>query len=273
MPPGGMPAAGRLAFGLMAPVILVTALRLMLVIGCALLIALSCAPAKTVKRTGPAIALSAESWDFGTLKRGEKNAGEISVSNEGTDTLSVSLHPTCDCLEARMESDRLAPGESLPVYLTYLGDEIKDRTTKTLYVDSNDEVNSRIAVRVTGRVIKGDGPHLVVEPDPLLFDPEDPEYPEAGLELLNRGGRPLEIIDIRCFGCEVGYWEPTSLAAPGKGSGNGSGSTPEEQMISEPVYVMELRVRKLGNWTGTRWIEIETSDPVNPVKKVSILEL
>ena len=76
---------------------------------------------------------------------------------------------------------------------------IKDKTTKTLYVDSNDEVNPRIAVKVTGKVIPGDGPHLVVRPDPLLLDPENPGYPEARLELLNRGGRHLEIIEIRCF--------------------------------------------------------------------------
>ena len=238
-------------------------LRLMLAAAFALLISLSCAPGKTVKRDGPAISLSAESWDFGTLKRGEKNAGEITIGNEGTDTLSVSFYPTCDCLEARMESEKLAPGESLPVYLTYLGDEIKEKTTKTLYVESNDEVNPRIAVKVTGKVIKGDGPHLIVRPSPLLFDPEDPGYPRVRLELTNRGGRPLELIEIRCFGCDVDNWEPVSIAAPGH----------DEEGNAIPGLRYGMWVRKLENWTGTRWIEIETNDPVNPVKKVAILEL
>jgi len=227
-----------------------------------LLFMLACAPAKTVKRTGPAISLGAEAWDFGTLKRGEKNAGEITIANAGTDTLSVSLHPTCDCLEAWMESDRLAPGQSLPVYLTYLGDEIKDRTTKTLYVDSNDEVNPRIAVKVTGKVIKGDGPHLMLEPDPLLLHPEDPYYPEAFLKLSNIGMKYLDIIDIRCFGCEVVHWEPVGLTASGYDGGDAIAGR-----------IQNFRVRKLENWTGTRWIEIETNDPVNPVNKVAILEL
>jgi hypothetical protein len=235
--------------------------------GCAILFCLACAPAKTVKetthsRTGPAINLSAESWDFGTLKRGQESAGEITAANQGTDTLSVSLHSTCDCLEARMESDRLAPGESLPVYLTYLGDEIKEKTTKTLYIDSNDEVYPRIAVTVTGKVIKGDGPHLMVEPDPLLLDPEDPHYPEAFLKLSNIGMKYLDIIDIRCFGCEVGHWERLALTAP-EGSGEDAA----------PGRIQNFKVRKLENWTGTRWIEIETNDPVTPIKKVAILEL
>jgi hypothetical protein len=236
---------------------------LIMVAECAFLTFLACAPAKIVKRDGPAISVSAEVWDFGTLKRGEKNAGEITISNQGSDTLSVSLHPTCDCLEARMESERLAPGETLPVYLTYLGDEIKERTTKTLYVDSNDEVNPRIAVKVTGKVIPGDGPHLVVSPDPLLFDPEDPGYPTARLELLNRGVRQLEIAEIRCFGCEVDNREPVSLA--------GSGYDEEGDEVTGPVY--GIWVLRLENWAGTRWIELETNDPVNPVKKVAILEL
>jgi hypothetical protein len=228
----------------------------MLIAGCVLLPSLACAPAKTVKRTGPAISISADSWDFGTLKRGEKNAGEITIANAGTDTLSVSLHPTCDCLEAWMDSDRLAPGQSLPVYLTYLGDEIKDRTTKTLYVDSNDEVNPRIAVKVTGKVIPGDGPHLLVTPDPFLFDPEDPMYPDIPLLVFNIGKGFLEIREIRFFGCAAD-WDPATLPVS-----LGSGGTMEV-----------LAVRKLEGWTGTRWIEIETDDPVNPVKKVAILEL
>jgi len=235
--------------------------RLMLTVGCALLITLACAPAKTVKqtgikRTGPVISLSAGSWSFGTLKRGEKSSGEITVANAGTDTLSVKLHPTCDCLEAWMDSDRLAPGESLPVYLTYLGDEIKDKTTKTLYVDSNDEIKTRIAVRVTGKVIPGDGPHLRVTPDPLLFDPENPGYPEAPLAILNIGKGCLEIKEIRLFGCTAD-WHP---AGPPVSLNSG------EEKIAFGVHILE-------GWSGTRWIEIETNDPVNPLKKVAILEL
>jgi hypothetical protein len=231
-------------------------LRLMAGVTCAILIALSCAPGKTVKRTGPAISLSADSWTFGTLKRGEKITGEITVSNAGTDTLSVRLHPTCDCLEARMDTGRLAPGESLPIYLTYLGDEIKDKTTKTLYVDSNDEARARIALEVTGKVIPGDGPHLLVTPDPFLFDPEDPRYPELPLTIFNIGKGYLEIVGIRFFGCTAD-WDPAALPVS-----LGSGGT---------EFV--LGVRKLEGWTGTRWIEIETNDPVNPVKKVAVLEL
>ena len=221
-----------------------------------LLLMLACAPARTVKRTGPAVSLSADFWDFGTLKRGEKNAGELTIVNEGTDTLSISLHPTCDCLEAWMDSDRLAPGESLPIYLTYLGDEIKDRTSKTLYVDSNDEMNPRIAVKVTGKVIPGDGPHLAVTPDPLLFDAEDPLYPVVQLTILNIGRDQLEVREIRFFGCTAD-WDPAGL--PVKLDSDGE--------------KIEFGVLKLEGWTGTRWIEIETDDPVNPLKKIPILEL
>ncbi len=222
--------------------------------------ALACAPGKTVKeqavsRTGPAIELSSRSWDFGTLKRGEKNAGEITAANVGTDTLSISLYPTCDCLEAWMDSDRLAPGEALTIRMTYLGDEIKDRLTKTLYVESNDEQNPRIAFAVTGKVIPGDGPHLKVTPDPLLFDPEDSHYPEASLTFRNIGNGKLEVMELRCFGCQ---------------SDHGASSLPLSLGAGTEVFI---RIMKLEGWTGARWIEIESDDPVHPLKKVSILEL
>lgn len=209
------------------------------------------------------VSLSADSWNFGTLKRGEKNTGEITVANQGSDTLSIALHLTCDCLEAWMDTARLAPGESLPIHLAYRGDDIKDRITKTLYVDSNDPASPRIAVEVTGQVIPGDGPHLAVMTDPLLFDPEDPLYPEASLQLRNVGGQHLEIIDVRCFGCEIDHWEPVSLAGRGRVAG--------ESALGDAVYT--IKVRKIESWTGTRWIEIESDDPVTPVRKVAILEL
>lgn len=225
--------------------------------------ALACAPAGSVKRpaspgkmAGPAIALSSRTWDFGTLKRGEKSSGEITVTNAGSEPLTVSLYPTCDCLEARMDSEEVAPGEALPIYMTYLGDEIKDRLTKTLYVESNDQSNPRIAVTVTGRVIPGDGPHLRVSPDPLLFDPEDPLYPEASLALDNIGRADLELKEMRFFGC-VADLDPASLPISLTGGGAG----------------LVLRLEKLDGWSGTRWIEIESDDPVHPVKKVSVLEL
>ncbi len=216
-----------------------------------ILLALACAPGKTVKLTGPAIALSADSWSFGTLKRGERRAGEIIVTNTGTDTLEISLYSTCGCLEAAVDADRLAPGEGLPIHLVYLGDEIKEKATKTIYVDSNDEKSPRLTVEVTGKVIAGDGPHLRVTPDPLLFDPEDPLYPTAFLAIHNIGGQHLEIIDIRCFGCTA-EWEPTRLS----------------ESVEYGLYIM-----KIEDWAGIQWIEIDTNDPVYPLKRVVIFEL
>jgi hypothetical protein len=218
--------------------------------------ALACAPAGSVRQTGPAVRLSAETWDFGTLKRGEKRTGEIALTNAGTDTLSISLYPTCDCLEARIDRDGVAPGETVPIHISYLGDEIKERLTKTLYVESNDPVNPRIAVAVTGTVLPGDGPHLRVTPDPLLLDPEDPLYPEASLAITNVGKAELEIEEVRCFGCAA---DPNPAGLPIRLSGGAAGLT--------------LKVRRLEGWSGTRWIEIETNDPVDPVKKVPFLEL
>ena len=79
---------------------------------------------------------------------------------------------------------------------------------------------------------------------------------------------------VRCFPNSVrsirsttrhrlGTWEPVSLAASGVGEGG----------IAIAGQRYGFMVRGLENWTGTRWIEIETNDPVNPVKKVAILEL
>ena len=90
-----------------------TAARQYLILLCVpvifLILVMACAPAKTVKRQGPALRLSAETWSFGTIRRGETVAGDLMVTNEGTAPLAISLYSTCECLEAVANTDTIPP--------------------------------------------------------------------------------------------------------------------------------------------------------------------
>jgi hypothetical protein len=216
-----------------------------------LIVATSCAPAVTKKAQGPAIALDDEIWEFGSLKRGETASTEIGVTNRGTDTLHISLYPTCDCLVATVETQALPPGAKTSILLSYTGETIKDHATKTLFVDSDDKANPRLSVTATGEVVPGDLPHMLALPDPLMFDKSESDEPFRVLTVANRGKQELLIREVRCFGC-LNAWSQITL---------GGG---EE---------VPLDIELLPEWNDGRWIEIESNDPVWPVRKVVIVNL
>lgn len=212
---------------------------------------LACGPRTRHRPAGPSIAVESQTWRFGTIKRGETVHTEIAVTNNGADTLSISLYSTCDCLTAAAEHERITPGGATSISLTYTGDEIKDRVTKTLYIDTNDTLNPRLTVEVTGSILPGDLPHMVVIPNPVAVEMSAPEGPSASLTITNRGKLPLVISGIRCFGC-INDWVEGELKAGEK---------------------MTLQVDILPDWQDNRWVEIESNDPVSPLRKVAIVEL
>ena len=210
-----------------------------------------CAPPTQRSPAGPSIAVESQAWRFGTIKRGETVHTEIAVANSGTDTLSISLYSTCDCLTAAAEHERIGPGGATSISLSYMGDEIKDRATKTLYIDTNDTRNPRLTIEVTGTILPGDLPHMVVIPNPVAVEMSGPAGPVTSLAVTNRGKLPLTISGIRCFGC-INDWGGGELKAGEKTT---------------------LQVELLPDWQDRRWVEIESNDPVSPLRKVAIIEL
>ena len=217
-----------------------------------LCVTVACATARIAEeKAGPSLAIGAEAWSFGMVERGETAKGTISIGNAGSDTLRISLYSTCDCLTAVPRETSIPPGGKRSVELTYMGDEIKDPVTKTVFIDSNDPANARVAFRVTGTVTPGRAPHLIAIPNPLALDPGAPTYPQAELTIKNRGEAALEIFEVTCFGC-TNTWNQNVLAGG-------------EEAV--------LEIMPLPDWSDRRWLEIESNDPIQPLKKITIVEL
>jgi hypothetical protein len=221
-----------------------------------LALATCCAPAgvsspagKTARQAGPAIEISADLWDFGTLERGGRATGEITVTNTGSDTLRIALHSACDCLTASIASATIPPGGSSSVALAYLGHEVREASSKTLFIDSNDPRRERLTVTATGRVVEGRAPHLVALPNPLPIGKA--ASGRSHLAVSNPGGGDLVIEEVRCFGC-VADWA-------GKVLRQGEEAT---------IYV-----EVLPEWPDTRWVEIQSNDPISPLKTVPIVQM
>jgi hypothetical protein len=203
-----------------------------------------CAPARPVPDRGPAIKVEREVWDFGTIERGDTARTTIRVANVGSDSLRLAASITCDCLTASWQETALPPGGSTEVALALVGYEIKDATSKTLFLDSNDQARPRVAITATGKVVRGRKPHLVATPNPLPV-----EKWQGTLRIENLGREDLVITDVRCFG-STGDWTRLTLPA-------GEDSV--------------LEVEAVPDWPDGRWIEIDSNDPVLPLRKISLV--
>jgi hypothetical protein len=195
--------------------------------------------------------LEMDKWEFGTLKRGETTTTEIGITNDGGDTLLITIYSTCDCLSAVAGAEMIPPGGSTSIRLSYMGDDVKARVTKTVFIDSNDPLRPRLALEVTGGVLEGDLPHLVAAPNPLPFEGASSDAETAMLELKNSGRQPLEIGAIRCYGCTIA-WNALELV---------SGES------------VKVDIGLAAGWQGNRWIEIESDDPVTPLLKIAVIEM
>jgi|GEM_PF-3362259 len=199
---------------------------------------------------GVAITTESAVWDFGSIKRGETVTHTMMLRNNTEHALVLDVHTSCDCLNAEFE-DSLVPGESArELRISFMGDVIKERTTKTIQVDVRDQPEEKVKITVTGRVTKGDGPHIEVLPTILLFEKAEDAYWPARLRVMNAGRADLEITEMRCFGCVASHGD----------------------FLLEEDEEIEIEVMLEEEWPEeNRWLEIDSNDPVDEIKKVPLV--
>jgi hypothetical protein len=115
-------------------------------------------------------------------------------------------------------------------------------------------------------VIEGGGPHIVLTPNPLPVwtrretqpggepggSATDGSVTKVGtLAVANRGKAELTVKAIRGFGC-AGDWS---------------------EVVLEPGAEATLQVETIPSWEDGRWLEIESNDPVSPLRKISLVEM
>jgi hypothetical protein len=101
-----------------------------------------CCRLKPVPQTGSAFSLSPDSWDFGAVKSGAVLEHEFVFRNDSR--RSVNIHgadTSCSCAVSRIEKDRLQPGESSKVRVTFKTEGYKGKTEQFVYVNSDDPDN------------------------------------------------------------------------------------------------------------------------------------
>lgn len=209
--------------------------------------------------TGP-LSIESTVWQFGSIKRGETTTRTFSINNESDGPLSISVRSSCDCLTAEVDNKTLEAGASTGLRLTFLGETIKEKTTKTIYIEvfegligyrvRENSPAQRLTMTVTGEVKKGDGPHLYTLPTMLLVKKTGETNETALLSVTNRGTADLEVTEVRGFGCFADRYA----------------------FVLRPDEELEMEVMVEDEWPEElRWLEIDSNDPVDATRKIPVV--
>ena len=115
----------------------------------------------------PVMALSTETWDFGTLEQGQMATAEVTVTNKGNADLKITfIRSSCSTCVGNVSGARLIrPGQAGVIVLSFYSKGLSGPQRKVLYVHSNDPVHPFKAIQIVGVVKKGPRPVLYVASD------------------------------------------------------------------------------------------------------------
>lgn len=110
----------------------------------------------------PAIIVSPDSFDFGTLDQEQVRTAEVTITNAGGAPLEIlKLETTCGCTAAQPAKMLLEPGESTPLTITFDSKRFMGEQHKSVIIHTNDPTEPTAEVKVTAFV------HA-----PLIFTPQ-----------------------------------------------------------------------------------------------------
>ena len=116
--------------------------------------------------SGPSIYFPEESWDFGEITPDELPTHIFKFKNIGDEVLIIKgTKISCEsCIDPLISTKELNPGEEGELKITVNSLDMIGRFTKRIYVESNDPVNPRAAVTVSGFIKEKN--EFVVQPQP-----------------------------------------------------------------------------------------------------------
>lgn len=144
--------------------------------------------------TNARLEISEYHWEFGDVPAGVKVQHNFVLKNTGTDPLEIpKVRSSCGCSTAPLLKNRLEPGETTDLVLTFNTGNYRGKVQKTLTVHSSDPDNEQVKLTFAATV---SNPDLKVEPEPqkvnfvqLYFG----EKSKKKVALINKTEAPLKL--------------------------------------------------------------------------------
>lgn len=108
----------------------------------------------SAQAVGPKITVDQSEYDFGTIIEGAIVSHEFFITNEGTSDLNIiKVGASCGCTVAKPAEDKLEPGESTELKVTFNSNHKKGYRKNYVTVTSNDKNNKNLKIITTAKVL------------------------------------------------------------------------------------------------------------------------
>jgi len=155
------------------------------------------ATAIALASSGPSIYFPEDSWDFGEITPDELPTHIFKFENIGDEVLIIKgTKVSCEsCIDPLISTKELNPGEVGELKITINSIDMIGRFTKRIYVESNDPVNPRIVITVSGFIKEKN--ESVVQPQPKPQVQPLPQTPfRVGKSYFSKGEYDKAIIEF-----------------------------------------------------------------------------
>lgn len=155
------------------------------------------ATAIALASSGPSIYFSEDSWDFGEITPDELPTHIFEFENIGDEVLIIKgAKVSCEsCIDPLISTKELNPGEEGELKITVNSLDMIGRFTKRIYVESNDPVNPRVVVTVSGFIKEKN--ESVAQPQPKVQPKPQPQTPFiVGKSYFSQGEYDKAIIEF-----------------------------------------------------------------------------
>lgn len=114
--------------------------------------------------------ISENSWDFGYIPQQSFVSHIYKITNEGKESLLIDrVRPACGCTAAPLKKDKLAPGESTDLLVTFNSGRYTGQARKGIYITSNDSLYPGRSIEFSATVADKN-PIATVTPEAIEFD-------------------------------------------------------------------------------------------------------
>ncbi|MCF6270966.1 MAG: DUF1573 domain-containing protein [Melioribacteraceae bacterium] len=212
---------------------------------------------------GPKISSLSQEHDFGQIVEGSIVVHSFTITNDGDSELYlIKVSSTCGCTVAKPEKEKLQPGESTKVKVTFNSASREGRQKKYINIFTNDKNNPRYRLLILANIISKDEVGTKSEPTPRISVSKNRhDYGKVkegsiltfDLGIKSIGDSELIITDVQTScGCTAALLSSDKLK-PGE-SGN----------IRIELDTKGMKGKK------TRTIAIKSNDPINPRMVVTL---
>jgi tetratricopeptide (TPR) repeat protein len=149
--------------------------------------------------TGPSIYFPEDYWYFGEITPDELPTYIFKFKNIGDEVLIIKgTRISCEsCIDPIISTEELNPGEEGELKITINSLDMIGRFTKRIYVESNDPVNPRAVVTVSGFIKEKNESVVQSQPKPQVQPQSQPQTPfRIGISYFSKGEYDKAIIEF-----------------------------------------------------------------------------